>query len=263
MSLHILLKDKITEEKLAHLPKGFEVIGDIAIINIPQTLEKEKYHIADALLSHRKDVRIVLRRLNKIRTWERIANFELLTGNRTVTVHHENGCIFQVDVTKTFFSGKLYYERNRVVQKVMDGENILVLFSGVGPFLIPIKKQKNVRITGLDYNRDACIFLRNNLELNDVEGNVIHADARYINNLFKTTFDRIVIPAPYGQDFFLDLVKFLLKPGGFVHFYTFKKDFEIPHFVKLLKNKGWHIEFYRHCGNVAPRVKRYVFDLKF
>ncbi len=262
MSLHSLLQNKLPPEKLALLPKGFEVIGDIAIINIPDALDNEKYLIAEALSIHKKGLKTVLRKLNKIEGAARIADFELLLGNRTTTLHRENGCVFFLDVTKTFFSGKMYYERSRIAQKVNDGEDVLVLFAGVGPFLIPIKKQRNVNIIGLDNNREACTFLGKNLELNHIEANILLGDARHINNLFKKSFDRIVMPAPYGQDFFLDFAQSILKPEGYVHFYTFKKDFEIPHFRRLLEEKGWLIDFYRDCGDVAPRVKRYVFDLR-
>ena len=185
-----------------------------------------------------------------------------MLGNSTTTIHRENNCVFYVDVSKTYFSSKMYYERNRIAQKVNDGEVILVLFAGVGPFLIPIKKKKNVRITGLDNNPDACTFLKKNLEINNVEADIILADANSIRHIFKEPFDRIVMPAPYGQDHFLNLARSILKPEGIIHFYTFKKDFEIAHFKKLLFESGWHIDFYRGCGEVAPRVKRYVFDLR-
>jgi len=262
MSLLDLLKDKIPEEKLSLLPRGFEVIGDIAIINIPPALDDEKYLIADALAHQRKDIKKVLRKLHKIEGAARAGEFELLLGNSTTTIHRENNCAFFVDVAKTYFSGKMYYERNRIAQKVNDGEVVLVLFAGVGPFLIPIKKKKNVKITGLDNNPDACAFLKKNLELNDVEARIILADANSIEHIFKEPFDRIVMPAPYGQDHFLNLASSVLKPQGIIHFYTFKKDFEIAHFKKLLEEKGWQIDFYRGCGEVAPRVKRYVFDLR-
>ena len=261
MSLYSLLRDKLPPEKLALLPRGFEVIGDIAIINIPHTLDLEKHVIAEALSIHRKDIKNILRKLNKIEGAARVGDFELLLGDRTTTLHRENGCIFQIDVTKTFFSGKMYHERDRIAQQVNDSEDVLVLFAGVGPFLIPIRKKKNVNITGLDNNQEACKFLKRNLELNHIEANIILGDARYADHLFKTGFDRIVMPAPYGQDFFLDIARQILKPGGYVHFYTFKKDFEVPHFKKLLEEKGWSVNFYRDCGNVAPRVKRYCFDL--
>lgn len=262
MPLHDRLKDKLPEEKLALVPKGFEVIGDIAIINIPPVLDDEKYLIAQTLASHRKDLKTVLRKLHKINGAARIGEFEILYGNRTTTLHRENNCVYHVDVAKTYFSGKMAHERKRIAQKVNDGENVLVLFAGAGPFLIPIKKTKNVNITGLDNNPAACSFLKKNIELNDIDAGVILGDANSAGHLFKKSFDRIVMPIPYGQEHFLNLARSILKPGGFVHFYTFKKDFEIPHFKRLLEERGWHIEFYRNCGDVAPRVSRYVFDLR-
>ncbi len=262
MSLHAILQNKLKPESLMLLPRGYEVIGDIAIINIPPALDAEKYLIAEALSIHRKDIKTVLRKMTKIDGDARVPFFEFLLGNNTTTVHRENGCIFHLDVAKTFFSGKLYYERDRISRKVNDGENVLVLFAGVGPFLILIKKIRNVNITGLDNNKAACEYLRKNLELNRVEANVILGDARAVNNLFRSKFDRIIMPAPYGQDFFLDIAQLALRPKGHVHFYTFKKDFELLHFRRLLEQRGCFIEFYRDCGNVAPRVKRYAFDLE-
>lgn len=262
MSLKDLLKDKLPQEKLSLLPRGFEVIGDIAIINIPPALDTEKYLIAQMLASHRKDIRTILRKVNMLKGEKRIGEFELLLGNTTGTLHRENGCVFQVDIAKIHFSGKLAFERNRISEMAKDGEDILVLFCGMGPFLIPIRKRKNVKITGLDNNPDACALFRKNAKLNDIEADIILGDANLTANLFKKPFDRIVMPAPYGQDRFLMLACTILKPGGTIHFYTFKKDFEVPHFKKLLEEKGWHIDFYRDCGGVAPRVNRYVFDLQ-
>ncbi len=262
MSLKELLKDKLAEGKLRLLPKGYEVIGDIAIVNLPWSLVDEKYLIAEALASHRKDVKVVLLKKNKLAGEKRIGEFEMLLGDRTTTLHRENGCIFHVDIAKTYFSGKMYFERQRIVENVKDGEDILVLFCGVGPFLIPIARKKDVNIMGLDSNPIACALFKKNAELNDIDADIILGDAKSMNSLFKKDFDRIVMPAPYGQDHFLALAGSLIGPEGVIHFYTFKKDFEIPHFKRLLEKKGWQIDFYRKCGGVAPRVNRYVFDLR-
>ena len=262
MSLRELLKEKLPEEKLSFLPRGFEVVGDIAIFSIPPALENEKHIIAEALASHRKDVKTVLRKRHKIEGNARAGEFELLLGSSTTTLHRENDCLFYVDVAKTFFSGKMAYERSRVAQKVNDGEDVLVLFAGAGMFLIPIKKSRNVKITGLDSNPSACSFLKKNIMLNHIDAGIVLGDANHMHNLFKRPFDRIVMPAPYGQEHFLNLAGTILKTEGTVHFYTFKKDFELAHFKRLLEEKGWHVGFYRDCGRVAPRVSRYVFDLR-
>lgn len=262
MSLHDLLENSISPEKLSLLPGGFEVIGDIAIIHIPEPLDAEKYLIAKVLVSRSKNIKTVLRKTRKINGSQRVAGFEILLGDSTTTIHRENGCIYHLDIEKTYFSGKLYFERSRIAEMVHDNEDILVLFCGVGPFLIPIAKKRKVNITGLDNNPDACEYLKKNARLNGVDTGIVLGDANSLNNLFKKRFDRIVMPTPYGQDSFLNIAGDVLKPGGIVHFYTFKKDFEVPHFKRLLDEMGWQIEFFRDCGDVAPRVKRYVFDLR-
>lgn len=262
MSLRELLKDKLQEEKLWLVPKGFEVIGDIAILNLPPSLYDEKHLIAQALISQSKKVKVVLLKKNKLAGEKRTAEFEILIGDRTTTIHKENDCLFNVDIARTYFTGKLYFERSRIAGEVKDGEDILVLFCGVGPFLIPIAKKKRVNIIGLEKNPFACALFRKNAELNHIDADIILGEANSICNIFRKRFDRIVMPTPYGQDHFLSLARLLLKPGGIVHFYTFKKDFEISHFKRMLEELGWHIDFYRDCGSVAPRVSRYVFDLK-
>lgn len=262
MSLKDLLVNRFSEEKLNAVPKHFEVIGDIAIITIPPSLENEKYIIAEALKSHRKDVKVVLRKINKLAGTWRVGDFEMLVGDRTTTLHRENGCIFLLDIARTYFSGKLYFERNRIVNLIKDGENILVLFCGVGPFLIPVAKKKKVNIVGIDNNPYACSLFRENSELNKVYADIIFGDAGSAGNLFKKSFDRIIMPTPYGQDHFLTIAGQLLKKESILHFYTFKKDFEINHFKRVLEERGWKIDFYRNCGDVAPRVNRYVFDLQ-
>ncbi len=262
MSLRELLEGKLSEEKLSLVPNGFEVIGDIAVINIPDSLNDEKYVIAHTLAALRKDVKSVLRKISKLGGSKRIGEFELLIGNTTSTVHRENGCVFHIDIAKTYFSGKLAYERARIADSVREGEEVLVLFAGAGPFLIPIGKKKNISVTGLDNNPDACHSLRKNALANDIDAHVILGDANSVCNFFKKPFDRIVMPTPYGQDYFLNLVHPILKQNGMIHFYTFKKDFELGHFKRLLEERGWHIDFHRNCGGVAPRVNRYVFDLK-
>lgn len=136
MSLRDLLKDKLQEEKLLLVPKGFEVIGDIAILNLPPSLYDEKHLIAQALVSHSNNVKVVLLKKKKLAGERRTAEFEILFGDRTATIHKENDCLFNVDIARTYFTGKLYFERSRITGEVKDGEEILVLFCGVGPFLI-------------------------------------------------------------------------------------------------------------------------------
>jgi tRNA (guanine37-N1)-methyltransferase len=46
-----------------------------------------------------------------------------------------------------------------------------------------------------------------------------------------------------------------------IHFYTFKKDAQIPGLIVSFRGKGLETVRWRRCGNVAPGVHRFVLDL--
>jgi len=75
-------------------------------------------------------------------------------------------------------------------------------------------------------------------------------------------FDRAIVPTPYGMDRILDTVTPLVRNGGAVHFYTFKKPHQIEGLKQAYEDAGYHVIRCRRCGNVAPAVSRWVFDLE-
>ena len=262
MSLHTLLKGTIPEDKLRYLHKGYEVVGKIAIVNVPPILEDHKYDIAEAVASF-QGTTTVLRKLDKIKGELRVADFEVLFGEGVETIHKENGCAYCVDVTRAYFSTKQDSARMRIAECVNDGEDILCLFAGVGPYAMPVAKRHAVRIVAVEKNNVACRYLMKNIKLNRVSDSVdvICGDAVAVGSMLRMQFDRIIMPTPYGCDFFLDAVLPLLKPGGVVHFITFKGHGEVDDFASGLVAKGLEVQYMKRVGNVAPGVGRYVFDL--
>lgn len=262
MNLKEQLKGIISEEKLNLLSNYFHVIGDIAIVSIPSELEGCKKDIALAIISWKRNIRTVLNKTSKLEGAKRVARFEVLAGDGTVTLHREFGFIYRLDVAKVFFNSHLSYERNRIASKVQPGEKVLVPFCGVGPFVIPLAA-KGAVVFALESSKDACRWLAENIELNRVEDNVviIRGDAFNASHMLKTKFDRIVIPTPYGMDQILESIAPSVKKGGAVHFYTFKKQYQIDGLVERYKEMGLQTELFRRCGNVAPRVSRWAFDL--
>jgi tRNA (guanine37-N1)-methyltransferase len=196
---------------------------------------------------------------------EGLPAFETLGGNGTVTLHREFGFLYRLDVRKVFFNSHLGYERSRVAKKVKSGERVLIPFCGVGPFAVPVAAN-GARVLAIESNSEACRWLAENVRLNRVENNIdlIKGDARSIAdllNLKDLKFDRAIIPTPYGMDHILDVLLPLVKKGGTIHFYTFKKKHQIDGLIAKYENAGLKVEFYRSCGNVAPNVSRWVFDL--
>ncbi|NYT01398.1 MAG: class I SAM-dependent methyltransferase family protein, partial [Methanosarcinales archaeon] len=87
------------------------------------------------------------------------------------------------------------------------------------------------------------------------------ADAFQAAGMLRWEFDRAIIPTPYGQDLILPAIYPLVRTGGTIYFYTFKKKFQIQGLVREFWDMGLKTVFFRRCGNVAPGVSRYAFDL--
>jgi tRNA (guanine37-N1)-methyltransferase len=262
MGLRDQLAGKIPVDLLPYVSGHFEVIGDVAVLNVPAELEPYKQTLAQVIVSRRKNIATVLKKTEKITGDSRTAAYEVLLGNTTVTVHREFGFSYRIDVGRSFFSSRMASERKRVTGKAGPGERVYVPFAGVGPFAIPAAA-RGAEVWATEKNPDAFRWLKDNVALNHAGDNchILCGDALDTAQLPHTSFDRIIIPAPYGMDHALDLLLPLLSYGGMAHFYTFKTKEQVPGLLAAYEHKGLGVTFYSPCGNVAPGVSRWVFDL--
>jgi tRNA (guanine37-N1)-methyltransferase len=264
MGLQRQLRGIIPDEVLYSISDHFDVIGDIAVISIPEELSDYKQVIAEVLIAHRRNIYTVLNKVAKVAGEDRTAGYEILTGNTTVTLHHEFGFAYRLDLSRVFFNTRLSYERMRVIDQIEGGERVLVPFCGVGPFAIP-PAAKGAKVVAVEQNPDAYLWLEENIRLNKVRKMItaIHGDAFDSDLLPHHQFDRLIIPAPYGLEGTLDILSPLAVQGGMIHFYTFKTRNEIPLLIEDYAQKGFDVTYYNTCGNVAPGVSRWVFDLEY
>lgn len=262
MSLRDILKNSLTEQELMILPGRFDVIGNIAVISLPCELNEHKYEIASALIASQGGVRAVVNKTSKLRGEHRIASYELLAGSSTKTIHREFGFAYELDLQEAFFNSRLSYERSRINNMVQKGERIIIPFCGVGPFAVPAAA-KGAHVVALEKNGAACHMLQKNAFRNGIleKLSVIRADATNIPSILKCHFHRAIIPTPYGMDQFLDIISQVVMPEGMIHFYTFKKQHQIDDLIEDYKSRGFKVLNYRRCGNVAPGVSRWVFDM--
>ena len=263
MSLKKYLGGIIPDDKILLLSDRYEVIGDVAIVTIPPGLEAYKNDIAVALLSQRRNIRTVLRMSGKREGDERVADYEVLIGTGTTTEHREFGYRYRLDVARVFFNSRLATERMRVAGQIMPGERVLIPFCGIGPFVVPAAA-RGASVVAVEKNPDAFSWLSGNLELNHVSDRVsaFCHDAFRIPDLVKPGFDRVISPTPYGLDSILDLLSGVTRPGGMIHFYTFKSGKEIESLKETYQQKSLIAIACHQCGFVAPGIGRYVFDLK-
>lgn len=264
MGLRNQLQGIIPEWELRGISDHFEVIGDIAIISIPPELSAYKPDIAHVIISRRRNISTVLNKVAKISGNGRTAAYEILTGTTTETLHREFGFAYRFDVSRVFFNTRLASERKRVTDQIECGERVYVPFCGVGPFAIPAAA-KGAHVVAVEQNPDAFTYLEENIGLNKVKQNItaLQGDAFDISQLPLRLFDRIIAPAPYGLDRIFDILSPLLARDGMIHFYTFKTMNEIPALIEEYTQKGFEVTRYNPCGNVAPGVSRWVFDLVY
>lgn len=224
-----VLKYKLPSTQLKLVPRAIDFIGEIAIVEIPDKLSRYKKEIGQAILQSHKQTVTVFAKSGIVEGIYRTRDLEVIAGNnKTTTMYKEYDCKYHVDVGKAFFSPRLATEHNRVASLVKEGEIIVDLFAGVGPFVIPIaKKQKNLQVFAIDINPNAVALLRRNILLNRVEKQVISilGDAReVVKNKLIGKADQVIMNLPETALEFVDVACDALKPeGGIIHYYCFVK----------------------------------------
>ncbi|WP_298502718.1 class I SAM-dependent methyltransferase family protein [uncultured Methanobrevibacter sp.] len=223
-----ILKDELTPDEIETLRTSFDTIGDIIILEIPDNLADKKFKIGDAALKFTKR-RSVYMKKSAIKGTIRIRDLEFLAGvDDSVTIHKEHGARLKLDVRNMYFSPRLATERKRVMESVNDGEKILDMFCGIGPFPIVIARNRNVDVTAVDINGDAIKYLNENITLNKLKGHIetYTGDIAEVSQKFNSKFDRIIMNLPGLAYTFLDLAVDLIEDGGIINYYEFSDSYE-------------------------------------
>jgi len=268
------LKGTLTEKEMKELVTSFDLIGDIAILDIPDELKDKEKEIGQALLQVHTSVKTVCKRSGIHEGDYRIRHVEVIAGDRrTETIHRESGLSFSLDIDNVYFTPRLSHERERIAALVKPGEVIGAFFAGVGPFpLVIFKKQPNVSIYAIELNPIACDYLKYNINVNRAGGSIyaMCGDVREIAlPLLEGKCDRILMPLPKGGEDFLETAFKCAKKGCIIHFYQFSKEEDsYSPAIKLVeetaKKAGKTVEIVNKkiVRPFAPRVNQIVLDVK-
>jgi tRNA (guanine37-N1)-methyltransferase len=133
----------------------------------------------------------------------------------------------------------LSYEHGRIASLVREGEIVVDLFAGVGPFSVLVaKKHSTAKVYAVDINPEAFALLERNVLLNRVQGNVVPilGDARQtIHEKLSGVVDRVIMNLPGSAIEFVDVACEVIKSdGGVVHFYDFVRR---PDSMEALKSR--------------------------
>jgi len=279
MNLKEKLKDRLEPRELELVPRSYDIVGDIAIIRVPETIKHRSQLIAEAIMQIDKHVKTVLGQVSPVSGDFRLRDLEYVSGEKkTETIHREFGCIFKVDLKECYFSPRLSHERMRVAEQVKPGEVVVNMFAGVGCFSIIIAKYAKPRkVYSVDTNPLAICYHRENAKLNKVE-DIIEPLEGEAQNVIKEKLvgvaDRALMPLPEKAYEYLKYARLALKPdGGWVHYYGFEHANKDENPVEKVKEKvtgkllqtssHFVIPYARIVRAVGPRWYQIVLDILF
>lgn len=270
-----LLKNVLLDSEISEVFSSFDIIGDIAIIKIPESLLQKRKIIGDILLSYIPNLKTIMLQNTAVNGEYRLRGLELISGeDKYVTLYKEHQCKFFVNVASSYFSPRLSTERYRISNLVSANETILNIFAGVGTFSVIIAKKVPVLIYNIDSNLDAYILSIINSKLNKVHDRIIsiHGDAQDIlsSEKFVKKADRIIMPLPEKAFEYIDVSVDCLKPsGGFLHFFSHIKSDTRSDVVSRSENNvhslfskyDYQIKHTQIVRAVGPRLYQTVTDI--
>jgi tRNA wybutosine-synthesizing protein 2 len=263
------LANSLSEEGLGLLPRGFERIGHVAIISLPEELLPKTRVIAAELLKI-KGIETVARKVAPIEGRERRPRIEVVAGKTsTETIHKEGGCLFKLDISEVMFSAGNLYERQRLPKLVAPGETVVDLFAGVGQFSIPIAKHgKPHRVYAIELNPVACRYLAENVRMNRVGHIVVPIQGDCLKVAPRGLADRVLMGILHVGHRYLPLALQVLKPeGGVIHYHESvpcRLSFERPisRIVRAAGGRRVKILAKRTVKRYAPGVNHVVIDAR-
>ncbi len=218
-SLKESLKGHLSKKELEIIPSGWQILGDIIIVSIHETLDEKKFLIARALLSLHPKCRSVVRDFG-IEGQFRQPKRELLLGSGTETVHKEHGCLFNQDVTKVMYSKGNLEERKRM-SRLGEGELVVDMFAGIGYFSIPMAvHSRPKKIISIEINPESFAYLKENIKLNDVEDIIVPICGNCSEFAPKGIADRVIMGYVGTTHHYLEAaIEALKKREGILHYH--------------------------------------------
>ena len=245
------------------IPKSYDIIGDIVIVDIPEEISKYNEIIGKSLHDLFPSINTVYRKASSVSGEYRIRELELIAGvEKCETIHLEYGVKIYVNVCETYFSPRLGEEHKKVADSVKSNEHIVDLFTGVGSFPLHIAKRHKTTVFAIDINKSAIECLKKSIQNNKFKGTIhpIHGDCRKaIKTIPKA--DRVIMNLPSKSLEYVSIACEILKPGGILYFYNFipegctmEENFE--ELSKELAKSRWKINElldFRKIRDSAPR----------
>uniref|UniRef100_A0A7S0G4G3 tRNA (guanine(37)-N1)-methyltransferase n=1 Tax=Rhodosorus marinus TaxID=101924 RepID=A0A7S0G4G3_9RHOD len=207
----VVLKKSLPDEFLC--PSSYEQVGHIIHLNLRDDQLPHRYLIGNVLMEKIKGTRTVVNKVEPTGGAFRLFQMERLAGEDDFLAQvKENGCVYEMDFSKLYWNSRLEGEHRRIVEMLTEKDILADAFAGVGPFVIPAAKLKNVKSYGNDLNPASVDYMKRNVLRNKVTKLVETScsDARsFLLDLIDRSipFTHVVMNFPSGASEFLDLFR--------------------------------------------------------
>jgi len=266
-----ILKGVVPDKYFERLKNSFDMIGDIAVLEILPGMESFEHSIAWNLMRKNPNIKVIAKKASNVKGKFRTREIKVILGEkRTTTIHTESGIRMKVDVSKTYFSPRSGNERLRISSLVKENEKVLVMFAGVGPFALLIAKQHpKAEVIGVELNPLAVEYFNENIRANRLPNvKAILGDVKEFVKNTNEKYDRVIMPLPENSWAFLDDAFKVSKKGTVIHFYTFCEEKKIKDIEKqineIAKKENLKVKIQKviQAGSHSPYVFRYCFDIQ-
>ena len=269
------LRSHLSDSEIALLSSSFDVIGDIAIIKIPNDLAAKDDLIGREILQRMKNVKTVLKQTSDVQGEFRTRNLSFVAGEEKYeTIYKESGLLFRVNVASAYFSPRLSTERLRIRSLVSDGERIFNMFAGIGTFSLIIAKTRPCEVESIDKNPVAIRLSHESLKLNrKMKGTVrpVLSDAGEFAALHRGEFDSVMMPFPERASYFLSSAVTSAKEteGPVIHYYVhvgeeefYNEGWITEHLESMNLSREYVVSKWKKVREVGPRYVQAVADIK-
>lgn len=248
---------------------GWELVGGVLILSLPEELYPERRRIGEAILEFHPRARSVVVR-ERITHPFRKPLAEVVAGDRdTATLHKENGILFSLDPLRVMFSAGNFSERERMAYISSPEEEVLDMFSGVGQFSLPMAKHSQPRkVVAVEKSAETYSFLEENVALNRLDNvEARHGDNREVSP--ASFAHRVLMGYLFSPEKYIPVALGALKAGGgVVHFHALVQKPELEAYgrrvVRLINRHGWgaRVAYSRIVKPYAPKLWHAVYDLE-
>jgi len=213
------LREAAGDAVAAEMPRGYQRLGRVLLLRLPQSLEPYGGLLADAWRAE-LGVETVLAHRGPIAGEFRHPQVTCLAGESAETEVVEHGSRWRLNAAEVMFAAGNRTERRRFAELVGPGEQVADLFAGIGYFTVPAARAvATASFVAVEKNPVAYRYLEENLRLNGVGERVraVLGDNRSVP-LPLRSFDRVLLGyLPSSVPWLPRSLELLPAQGGVLH----------------------------------------------